>query len=347
MGAEVVSADDAPQAVIVQVAWNMAKRTPEYREFFGVVTGPKTTKTLEIPELASKSEALSADAETLDGLNIHCAVIDELHAHRTRDLWDVLDTATGAREQPLLLPITTAGTNTAGICYEQVTYLQKVLERVVDDETYFGIYYTLDEKDDPFTVESFKKSNPNYGISVQPDDLQRKALRAKASPSALNNFLTKHHNLFMQGTAPMPMDAWQKRRMKLRLEDRRHPCWLGVDLAEVRDVAALVALFKLSPSRYAVFPRLYLPEETIEKSPIAQMSGWVKDGHLIKTDGNIADFLRIEDDIVDWCGKLNVQAVCFDRALAAQMAVPAAREEGVPRSSRSIRPGDERCDAVA
>jgi phage terminase large subunit-like protein len=336
MGAEVVSAATTrPQASIVaRLAWDMAQRTPEYREFFGVKLGSKTTRSLEIPELASKAEPLSADAETLDGLNIHCAVVDELHAHRTRDLWDVLDTATGAREQPLLLPITTAGSNTGGICYEQVTYLQKVLQRVVPDESYFGIYYTLDEKDDPFTVESFKKSNPNYGISVLPDDLARKALRAKASPSAKNNFLTKHHNIFVQGGSPwMDMAALAKcANPKLRLEDlAQYPCWLGVDLAEVRDVAALVALFKLSPTRYAAIPWLYLPEETIEKSPIAQMSGWVEERYLIKTDGNIADFLRIENDIVELCGRLNVQAICFDRALAAQMQQSLQRrEEGVP-----------------
>jgi hypothetical protein len=90
----------------------------------------------------------------------------------------------------------------------------------------------------------------------------------------------------------MPMDAWAAcANPKLTLEQlAAYPCWLGVDLAEVRDVAALVALFKLGPTKYAAIPRLYLPEETIEKSPIAQMSGWVEEGHLIKTDGNIADF---------------------------------------------------------
>lgn len=336
MGAECYSAATMrPQAAIVQgLAWNMAQRTPEFRDYFGVKLGPKTTKALEIPELASRSEALSADAETLDGLNVHCAIVDELHAHRTRDLWDVLDTATGARDQPLLLAITTAGSNTAGICYEQVTYLQKVLQGVVKDETYFGIYYTLDDKDDPYSVASFRKSNPNYGISVRPDDLERKATRAKASPSARNNFLTKHHNIFVKADVTwMPMEAWTAcANPKLRLEQlAQYPCWLGVDLAEVRDVAALVALFKLGPTRYAALPWLYLPDETIEKSPIAQMSGWVEEKYLINTDGNIADFLRIEDDIVNLCGKLNVQAVCFDRALAAQMQQSLQRRpEGVP-----------------
>ncbi len=333
MGAECYSAATTrPQAAIVAgVAWEMAQRTPEYRDFFGVKLGSKTSKSLELPDAASKAEPLAADAETLDGLNVHLAVVDELHAHRTRDLWDVLDTATGAREQPLLLPITTAGTNTAGICYEQVTYLQKILEQAIDDETYFGIYYTIDEGDDPFSVASFRKSNPNFGVSVRPDDLERKAARAKISPAALNNFLTKHHNVFCKADRSwLSMVDWRAcAKAKLTLEQlKTFPCWIGADLAEVNDFAALVALFKLGGGRYAALPRLYLPEETIERSPIAQMSGWVHDAHIIKTDGNVADYLRIEDDIYDWCQQLNVKGVCFDRAFASQMQQSLQRRLG-------------------
>ncbi|HAN7052882.1 TPA: phage tail tape measure protein [Escherichia coli] len=100
---------------------------------------------------ASKFEPLSSDANNLDGLNIHCAIIDELHAHKTRDVWDVLETATGARLQSLLFGITTAGFNKEGICYEQRDYAIKVLrgynsdvEGAVKDDSYFAIIYTLD-----------------------------------------------------------------------------------------------------------------------------------------------------------------------------------------------------------
>lgn len=102
---------------------------------------------------ASKFEPLSSDANNLDGLNIHCAIIDELHAHKTRDVWDVLETATGARLQSLLFGITTAGFNKEGICYEQRDYAIKVLrgynsdvEGAVKDDSYFAIIYTLDEE---------------------------------------------------------------------------------------------------------------------------------------------------------------------------------------------------------
>lgn len=335
LGAEVYSAATTrPQAAVVAgMSYEMALRTHSYRDFFGIRMGARTSRKLEVPEAASVLEPLSADAQTLDGLNVHCAAIDELHAHRTRDVWDVLDTATGARDQPLLLPISTAGTNIAGICYELLGHLQRILEQVLADESFFGVYYTIDEGDAWDDPAVQRKANPNYGISVRPDDLERKTLRAKASPSALNNFLTKHLNVFVKGESTwMPMDRWHAcGNPKLRIEDLKDvPCWIGVDLAEVRDIAAVVALFRPEPGRYVAIPKFYVPEDTIERSPIAQYSGWVHEEHLISTDGNVADYLRIEDDIVELCTKTlsRVQAVCFDRALAAQMQQSLQRRLG-------------------
>src|SRR3972149_487026 len=160
--------------VVAEICWEMAQRSPAFREYFGVKLGSKTTRTLSVPETASKFGPLSADAHTLDALNVSLAVIDELPAHKTRGVWDVLDTATGARLQPLLFPITTAGVDIGGICYEKLTYLEKVLEGTLADEQFFGIYYTIDEGDDWRDEVSQRKANPNYGISVNPSDLKRK-----------------------------------------------------------------------------------------------------------------------------------------------------------------------------
>ncbi|MDM4876448.1 phage portal protein [Escherichia coli] len=143
---------------------------------------------------ASKFEPLSSDANNLDGLNIHCAIIDELHAHKTRDVWDVLETATGARLQSLLFGITTAGFNKEGICYEQRDYAIKVLrgynsdvEGAVKDDSYFAIIYTLDEGDDPFDETVWQKANPGLGICKRWDDLRRLAKKAKEQVSARVN----------------------------------------------------------------------------------------------------------------------------------------------------------------
>jgi phage terminase large subunit-like protein len=310
--------------VVAEIAWEMARRSPSFREYFGVKLGSKTSLGLSVPANGSKFMPLSADAHSLDGLNVFFAIVDELHAHRTRAVWDVLDTATGARLQPLLLAITTAGVDVGGICHEKLQYLQKVLDGVVVDETWFGINYTIDQGEDAEIADERvqRKANPNYGVSVQPDDLQRKIVEAQQSQAALNNILTKHFDVWIRTeSAWMSSTLWQTCAIEgLTLEAlKAYPCWIGVDLAEVRDIAALIALFKLGPDRYAAFGRFYLPKVTVDRSPIAQLKGWVRSGAIIETEGDQADFGRIESDIVAWCDQLQVQEVDFDRALAAHM----------------------------
>lgn len=308
--------------VVAEIAWEMAKRSPQFCDYFGVRVGAKTTFTLTVPATASKFAPLSADAHTLDALNISLAIVDELHAHKTRAVWDVLDTATGARQQPLLLITTTAGVEIGGICHEKMSYLHKLLDGSVQDEAFFGINYTIDEHDDYRLPAVHQKANPNYGVSVDKDDLARKVTEAQHSPAAINNFLTKHTNVWVRSESGwMGADVWQTcTKAGLTLEALKdYPCWIGVDLAEVRDIAALFAVFDLGAGQFAALGRFYLPAATVQKSPIAQMSGWVRQGHIIETPGDQADFLRIQSDILAWCDTLQVREIDFDRALAAQM----------------------------
>lgn len=319
---------------IAEIAWEMARRSPGFREHFGVRLGSKTTLTLTVPETGSKFAPLSADANSLDGLNVSLAAIDELHAHRTAAVWNVLDTATGARAQPLIFAITTAGVDIGGICHQKLAYLEKVLDGVFVDESFFGINYTIDPGDDIRKVDIQRKANPNYGVSVDPDDLARKVHAAAASPADMNNLLTKHFNVWIRTESSwMSATQWQTcakpelaelapaDRAEALLEQYREcPCWIGVDLAEVRDIAALFALFRTGPDMYAAVGRFYLPAAAIDQSPIAELSGWVRQGFIIETPGDQADFAQIEDDIITWCERFpNLKEVDFDRALAAHM----------------------------
>lgn len=307
---------------VAEVVWEMAKRSPALREYYGIRLGSATTRSVSVPGTASKFMPLSADANSLDGLNVSCAVIDELHAHKTPAVWQVIDTATSARQQPLLFAITTAGVDIGGICYQQMGYLEKVLQGVAHDETYFGLNYTIDTEDDYRDPAAAAKANPNFDVSVRPDDLARKVLAASHSPAQVNNLLTKHFNVWVRATSTwMPMREWiALGNRKLTLEQfARVPCWIGIDLAEVRDIAAVVMLFRTDASHYAWFGRYYLPEETAAHSPIAELSGWARDGFLIVTSGNQTDFQLIEDDVVDLCDRFEVREIDFDRALASRM----------------------------
>lgn len=323
-GAECYSAAttrDQAKAV-AEIAWEMAKRSPQFCEYYGVRIGSETTRSLATPATAGKFMPLSADANSLDGLNVSCAVVDELHAHQKASVWNVLDTGTGARLQPYLIGITTAGVDLGGICYQKLGYLEKVLQRVIDDETLFGLNYTIDSDDDIRLELVRRKANPNYGVSVMADDLERKVNEAQVTQAALNNVLTKHFNVWIKAEASwLPVDQWLACGTPgLRLEDVAHlPCWIGVDLAEVKDFAAVVVVFKRDAEHYVVIPRLYLPADAVEKMPVAQLSGWAREGHMIETPGNAADYQRIEQDLIQLCARLNVQEIDFDRALAAQM----------------------------
>lgn len=307
---------------VAEVVWEMAKRSPMFREHYGVRMGSETTRSLAVPATASKFAPLSADANSLDGLNVYCAIVDELHAHKTAAVWQVLDTGTSARLQPLLFAITTAGVDIGGICHQKLGYLQKVLDGVAIDEAFFGVEYTIDQGDDIRDPETARKANPNYGVSVQPDDIARKVAESQHLQAEQNNVLTKHFNVWIRTeSAWMSGTLWQTcQQPGLRIEDfAAYPCWIGVDLAEVRDFAAVIALFQLGVESYALFGRFYLPAATIAKSPTAEMSGWVRDGHIIQTDGNTADFERIENDILKWVDQFKVVEIDFDRALASQM----------------------------
>lgn len=324
-GAEVYSAATTrDQAKIVfGDAQKMVQRTSAIREGLGVQA---SAHAVYQPDTGSTFKALSRDQDgNLDGLNVHCAVIDELHGHKDRGVWDVIETATGARKQSLVWAITTAGFNRAGICYEQRMYVCKLLNGSHKDETYFGIIYTIDEADDPFSPEAWAKANPNYGISVEPDDLARKASKAMQMASAQNNFLTKHLNVWVNAdTAWMNMQAWDKcADPSLDEADfEGESCVIANDLATKTDIAASVKLFTreiAGKTHYYAFGRYYLPEEAAEDGRNSQYSGWGIEGRLRLTDGNVTDFSVIEDDLRDDARRYLVTDAAFDPWQAAQI----------------------------
>ncbi len=321
LGAEIYSAATTrDQArICFQIAKEMARRTPRYLETCGVEWNAHN---LSIIGSASKFEALSAEANSLDGLNTHFAIIDELHAHKTRQVFDVLETSTGSRTQPILWNITTAGSNRAGICYEQRLYVTKLLEKVATDDTYFGVIYTIDEGDDWREESTWKKANPNYGVSVFPDDIKRLCRKAIELSSAQNSFLTKRLDVWVNAdTAWMDMFAWQAcGDPSLDIDQfEGKPCYVAVDLATEIDIAAVTILFE-EDGEYTHFGRYYLPEDTVETSSNSQYSGWVTDGLIIATDGASTDYNIIQDYLRGLRKRFNIKELTFDPYQAHHLA---------------------------
>jgi phage terminase large subunit-like protein len=342
-GAEVYSAATTrDQARIVfDDAKGMAERTPDMRTYLGVAI---LTHSITVAHTSGKFSPLAAEASTQDGLNVHCAIIDELHAHKKRDLYDVIDTARGAREQSLLWLITTAGSDRSGICYERRTHITKVLDRVIEDASMFGIIFTIDDKDDPMDPATWAKANPNWRVSVLPEDMEAAARKAAAMPSALNNFLTKRLNVWVNGESPwMDMRAWEKcADTSLQLSDfAGEKCWAGLDLAQKKDFAAYVKVFErealvlgkdgiYEPKMcWHVFTRLYLNELAVQESGNAHLSGWARSGYVQVTDGDITDFDVLAEDMRGDCKQFDMQEIAFDPALSMYFAGKLI-EEGLP-----------------
>lgn len=278
---------------------------------------------------AASFQALSSDENGLDGLNPHFAAIDELHAHKTRVVHDVIDSGTGARSQPLLWEITTAGSDTSGICFEVRDYMVKILDRVLEDPQTFGIIYTVDKEDaeakDWFNERLWRKANPNYGVSVNPLDFQRKARKARATPGALSEFLRKGLDVWTQADSPwMDMAAWGAcSDPSLKLEDflgRR--CWIGEDLASKIDVAAKVRVFEIDDTLYVLTDKdsFFLPDARVRESSNASYQGWVEAGYLKTTPGNIIDFDYIEESLRADASRFEIAGVGYDPHQATQHA---------------------------
>jgi phage terminase large subunit-like protein len=320
-GAEIyMAATKRDQAKIAfDEAARMVKKSPHLKKRVNILKN-----NLNVETTASKFEPLGADADSMDGLNVHGAFIDELHAHKTRAVWDVLETATGSRIQPLQLAITTAGFNRESICYEQHEYSEKILNNVIDDDTYFSYIACIDEGDDWRNPETWAKTNPNFGISVKEDDLQRKCNKAKEMPAAQNNFLCKHLNKWTnQSERWMDIDKWKASAGELPdLEGEQ--CYVGMDLSSKTDLTAIVLDFPMDDGSHAVIPHFFIPEDTMqekmrkEKVPYDM---WEREGFLTATPGNVIDYEFVKHYLRKMADKYEIVEVGFDPWNASQISV--------------------------
>lgn len=333
-GAEVYSfATTRDQAKIVfGDAKVMAEHNPALRERFGLqvlANAPYVSST------NSTFQAKSAEGSTLDGLNTHLAVVDELHAHKTRAVYDVVETSLGKRRSSLLWCITTAGFDTSGICYEVRTMCTKVLSRLADDETQFAIIYTIDDGDDWSSMEALEKANPNWGVSVRPEVITSLLQKAKTLPSAINNFKTKHLDVWCSArSAWLDMRAWKRcETTGLELSDfEGQPCFIGLDIGSKSDLTVKTYLFPFEEDgkdKYALFCECWLPSKAIETSTNSQYSGWVRSGYIQETDGAMTDLNVIEDSIREDLSRFDVQAITYDPWQATQLATSLS-DEGAP-----------------
>lgn len=331
MGAEIYcGATSEKQAwEIFRPARSICQRKETLREKYGIEVNAKT---LNILSDGSRFEPLIGDPG--DGASPSMAIADEFHEHKDSDQVDTMITGMGARQQPLMLYITTAGADMGGPCYAKRVDVMQILSGAVDDDSIFGIVYTLDKDDAWDTVDAQKKANPNYDVSIDSEFLAAQLRQARRSAVKQAAYKTKHLNLWVGARSPwMNMLAFQLCRKKgLSIDDyagRR--CFLGLDLASKVDLASLAVVFppEVEGEKWAVFMRRWVPEEKVLEGEGTRYKAWHSDGWLEATEGNVIDFSSIEDALRDIGERFQVEEVPYDPFQATQFATRMT-DEGFP-----------------
>jgi phage terminase large subunit-like protein len=250
-----------------------------------------------------------------DGASPHLAIVDEYHEHPDSTHYDTMKTGMGAREQPLILIISTAGDNLSGPCRDDWLDCEKLLDGVIEDDTHFAIIWTIDDGTDWTSEAALAMANPNWGVSVNPDIIlpdQRAAIRDVTKQAT---FKTKHLNVWVSAKGGwLNMEKWKScGDPDLKIEDFAGcECWVGLDAASKIDMTSLVVVFRRGDDGYAAFARHYIPEETVALPQNAHYRKWRDAGHLVETPGARVDFTVIEDDLKAWSAQFNIQQLAFD-----------------------------------
>ena len=320
-GAEIYScAADRDQARLVfEMAKVCVENSPKLRQRLQVYRN-----SIVRAETHSTYKALSAEAFTKHGLNAHGIIFDELHAQPDRELWDVMTTSTGARRQPLCVAITTAGFDRKSICWEIWRYALAVRDGAIKDPTFLPAIYAADPEDDWTKEATWRKANPNLGVSVKLEDLRVRCQRALDMPSEENTFKRLHLNCWTeQDTRWLKMSNWAQGDKPCPVDLTGRECFAGLDMATSFDTTCLCLLFQLDDGTYWAQPHFWIPEENMRervKRDRVPYDLWAKQGHLRTTPGNVTDYDQVRADINELAKKYNIRQIAIDRWNATQLS---------------------------
>ncbi|GAA3727406.1 terminase large subunit [Streptomyces tremellae] len=287
------------------------------------------------PRSMSYFEVISSAADAQHGANLHGGVVDELHVHKSPDLVETLETGTGSRRQPLMVIITTADAGKRGTIYARKRHrIEQLARGILTDPSVYGVVWAAEKGDDPHAEATWRKANPGYGISPTRAYLAKASREAQQSPADLAKFLRLHLGIrTKQETKFIPMDAWNRNASMVdeQLLAGRE-AWGGIDLAATSDLCALAWLFPDEDGGYDALWRLWTPEDNLDalnKRTAKEAEVWVREGRLILTPGNVADYDFIFQQVKRDMETFDVQAIGYDPWSAAPL-VNQLRGEDAP-----------------
>lgn len=283
---------------------------------------------IRVPNTGGILRVLSRVAETAHGLNVSGAIVDEVHTLRLRrGLVEAIETGTGARDQPLVLFITTADEAEEGTIYdEKHSYTRNCAAGIVKDPGHYGVIWAAEENDDPFAETTWYKANPGLGKSPTLAYMRREAEKAKTTPTYYPTFCRLSLNKRMRDQSRwLDLDKWDACNDPVdRTELRGRRAWGGLDLSAVSDFSAWAAWVEpVRPgAELDLLARFWLPEDRVEdlerrlRVPIRR---WVDDGLVELTEGDVIDYSKIKAAVIGDCRHLDVQRVSYDRMFAGQL----------------------------
>lgn len=317
-GAQVISAATTfPQAsIIFNVAKRMVEKTADLREAFGLETFAKSIARFET---GASFKPIHAKASTQDGLNPSHVGLDEIHAHKTPDLLNVLTSAAGARSNPLFLYTTTEGYTNAGPWGEMRQFAKQLLQGVFGDtaDHFLAVFFAVDEEDGDFAESAWQKANPLADCNPHLiAAIRKEAVEAKAMPSKLAEFQIKRLNrpaAVAGGWILLP--KWKVCDGAVDLEKLLDvPCWGGLDLASTRDLTAFRLIWKLD-DRILTWGRRWVPAAAVAQRTergTVPYAGWVAAGHIEQTEGEVTDYAVIEAAVIEARERFNIQTIGYD-----------------------------------
>ena len=332
-GAEIVSAaaDKEQARLSFSIAKQMVLQEPNLIKRAGTYRDSIT-----YDKVGSYYKVISADADTKHGLNLSCCLLDEIHSHKNRDLYDVLLTSMGARKEPLMLGITTAGAGNQKdhISRELYDYSKKLIDGSIEDDSFLGIVYEADEGDDIFSEEVWKKANPGYGSIVTKEYMHQQAIKAKNEPSFENTWRRLHLNQWVANeTRWISDEKWMLCDGEVTESNLRGKvCYAGLDLASTRDVTCLALLFPDDEGGYDIINYSFIPENNAKRRSErdkVNYDKWEREGYIIYTPGDVCDYNYIKQKIRDLSEMFDIQIVAYDRWNASQIVIDLT-EEGCP-----------------
>lgn len=268
--------------------------------------------------------AISAEAYSKFGYDSHGVIYDELHAAPNRELWDVLVTSFGARRQPLLLCITTAGYDRNSICWEQHDYACKVRDGIIDDPTFLPVIYAASDDADWQDEEVWFDCNPALGVFRNLEEMRTLAKKARETPALEMTFRRLYLNQWTSSVERwMPMDKWDECDGKVDLWALKgKPCYAGLDLSATTDLTALALVFPVGDS-FDVMMHFWIPRDTMiekERKDRVPYSLWTKQGYITATEGNVIDYKFVQHTLEEYREIFDIKEIAFDRWGATKLS---------------------------